>query len=267
MPELPEVEHARRQLARWLARGRIDDVVLRDARILDAGTTPADVVRRLRRRTVERVDRRGKWLRIRLDRGLLFSHLGMTGRWARPRGDDEVRFAKIELHVARGDATRRVVYADARLLGRLVVADEDIPAWATLGPDPLHDGIDPGAFAARLARRRGPIKPALLDQALLAGIGNIQATEGLFFARIDPRRPASSLSRREVGALARGLLRSIEATFAAQDRELSYVNEPGSGNPFTIYGREGGPCPRCRGPLTKIILGGRGTVLCPACQR
>lgn len=267
MPELPEVEHTRRTLARWLPGGVIDAVHVVDPRILDAGATPAAVTRLLVGRRVGSVERRGKWLRIPLDHGALFSHLGMTGRWVRPEGDEEVRFAKVELRLTRRGTSRRVVYADARLLGRFVVADGDIEAWTSLGPDPLHDGIDPDALAARLARRSGPIKPVLLDQAVLAGIGNIQATEGLFFARVDPRRPARDLSRREVGALARGLLRSIEETMAGQEQELAYVNEAGSDNPFTIYGREGTRCPRCRGTLEKIVLGGRGTVFCPECQR
>ena len=267
MPELPEVEHTRRTLARWLPGGVIDAVHVPDPRILDAGATPAAVGRQLVGRRLGTVERRGKWLRVALDRGVLFSHLGMTGRWVRPEGDEEVRFAKVELRLTRRGSTRRVVYADARLLGRFVVADRDIAAWTSLGPDPLHDGIDPDVLAAALARRSGPIKPVLLDQAVLAGIGNIQATEGLFFARVDPRRPARDLSRREVGALARGLLRSIEETMAGQEKELAYVNEAGSDNPFTIYGREGTRCPRCREPLAKIVLGGRGTVFCPGCQR
>jgi formamidopyrimidine-DNA glycosylase len=267
MPELPEVEHARGLLQTWLRGATITGVTVPDPRILDPGAKPGAIVAALTDRRVAGVDRRGKWLRIRLERGLLFSHLGMTGRWVRPLGADEVRFAKVELAVARRGATRRVVYADPRLFGRFVVAERDIEAWSELGPDPLHDGIEAAALAERFARRRTPVKVALLDQTVLAGVGNIQATEALFFARIDPRRPASSLSRREVGALARGILRSIEETFAAQDAELTYVNEPGSDNPFTIYGREGTPCPRCKRPLAKLVLAGRGTVLCGACQR
>lgn len=267
MPELPEVEHTRRTLAGWLPGGVIDAVRVHDPRILDPGVTPAAVARHLVGHRLGRVERKGKWLRITLDRGALFSHLGMTGRWVRPAGDDEVRFAKVELQVTRRGATRRVVYADARLLGRFAIADRDIAAWTALGPDPLHDGIDPDALAVRLARRSGPIKPVLLDQAVLAGIGNIQATEGLFFAHVDPRRPARDLSRREIGALARGLLRSIAETMAQQDADLTYVNESGSDNPFTIYGREGTACPRCRATLSKIVLGGRGTVFCTGCQR
>lgn len=267
MPELPEVEHARRALQGWLAGATFTSVEVVDERILDAGVTAARVRRALVGRRVVGVDRRGKWLRFRLDQGLLFSHLGMTGRWVRPEEDEEVRFARIVLHAARRGRTRRVVYADARLFGRFVVADDDLPAWTELGADPLHEGIDPAALAARLARRRGPIKPALLDQTVLAGVGNIQATEALFFARIDPRRPARDLSRAEVAALGRGILRSIRESIAQQEKELRYVNEAESENPFVIYGREGTPCPRCKRPLDKTVLGGRGTVFCAGCQR
>ncbi len=266
MPELPEVEHARGLLQSWLAGATIERVEVVDPRILDAGVTAARIRRALIGRRVAGVDRRGKWLRVRLDQGLLYSHLGMTGRWGRPDRDEEVRFAKVVLHVTKRGRSRRVVYADARLFGRFLVADVEISAWSALGPDPLHEGIDADALAARLARRRGPIKPALLDQSVLAGVGNIQATEALFFARIDPRRAARDLSRREVAAVGRGILRSIRATLAQQERELRYVNEPGNDNPFTLYGREGCGCPRCGAALEKIVLGSRGTLFCPRCQ-
>lgn len=124
------------------------------------------------------------------------------------------------------------------------------------------------ALHEKLARRKLPIKPTLLDQTVLAGVGNIQATEALYSARIDPRRPARSLSRAEVSALARGLRRSIAKTLKLQEGPvITYVEEAGPDNPFTIYGKEGTPCPSCKRPLAKMILGGRGTVFCAHCQK
>jgi formamidopyrimidine-DNA glycosylase len=103
---------------------------------------------------------------------------------------------------------------------------------------------------------------------VLAGVGNIQATEALFDARIDPRRPARELSRKEVSALARAITRTIARTIALQDGPtIQYVEEAGAPNPFLVYGNEGTPCPRCKRPLAKMVLGGRGTVFCPHCQR
>jgi formamidopyrimidine-DNA glycosylase len=273
VPELPEVEHARRTLEQWLDGARIDAVHVQDARILDDTATPARIVRGLTGRRVTAVARRGKWLRIVLDEGRVFSHLGMTGKWVRAEhGEEARRFEKVRLDVtARGRVKRSVRYLDPRMFGRFVVlkeSDDDLPVWGELGPDPLVDGIDVGALHETLAKRRAPIKPTLLDQSVLAGVGNILATEALFIARIDPRRAARDLSRAEVGKLARGIRRAIDKTLAMQDGEtIQYVEEAGAPNPFTIYGQEGTPCPSCKRPLSKMVLGGRGTVLCVHCQR
>jgi formamidopyrimidine-DNA glycosylase len=273
VPELPEVEHARRTLEQWLDGARIDEVHVHDARILDDGVTPARVVRGLTGRRVSAVERRGKWLRLVLDEGRVFSHLGMTGKWVRAeQGEEARRFEKVRLDVtARGRVRRSVRYLDPRMFGRFVVlkeSDADLPVWSELGPDPLVDGIDVGELHGKLAKRKLAIKPTLLDQSVLAGVGNILATEALFMARIDPRRPARDLSRAEVGKLARGIRRAIDATLAMQEGEtIQYVEEAGAANPFTIYGQEGTPCPGCKRPLSKMVLGGRGTVLCVHCQR
>jgi formamidopyrimidine-DNA glycosylase len=279
VPELPEVEHARRMLEEWLSHARIESVKVQDARILDAGVKPAKVVKALEGRRVTAIERRGKWLRIVLEpaaRGgagaRVFSHLGMTGKWvlARP-ADDALPFEKIRFDVVAGRKRRSVRYVDPRVFGRFVVAEDDapdLPTWRALGPDPLADGVDVDALFAKLAKRKLPIKPTLLDQTVLAGVGNIQATEALFTARVDPRRPARDLSRKEVAALARGIERSIDKTMKLQEGPvITYVEEAGAANPFEIYGREGEPCPRCKKPLSKMILAGRGTVFCTHCQR
>jgi formamidopyrimidine-DNA glycosylase len=276
VPELPEVEHARRTLESWMLGATIDHVSVQDARILDDGTKPASVVRALTGVQVTAIHRRGKWLRIELDSGArLFSHLGMTGKWVLATVDGQtLPFEKVRLDVrtrARRPARRSVRYLDPRLFGRFVVlakGGSDLPVWSTLGPDPLVDGIDLDALAAKLARRKLPIKPTLLDQTVLAGVGNIQATEALFAARIDPRRPARDLSRKEIAALARAITRTIAKTIALQDGPtIQYVEEAGAPNPFLIYGNEGTPCPRCKRPLAKMVLAGRGTVFCTHCQR
>jgi formamidopyrimidine-DNA glycosylase len=269
VPELPEVEHARRMLEQWLDGTRISAVTVHDARILDTGVRPAHVIEALEGRRVQRVERRGKWLRIALDRGAMFSHLGMTGKWVKAPPDDEpVRFEKVRLDVLAGRARRSVRYLDPRLFGRFAAPAADLPIWSELGPDALVDGIDVDALHARLARRKLAIKTTLMDQTVLAGIGNIYATEALFLARIDPRRPARDLSRAETKLLASGLRRSIaKALKTNTGPTITYVEEPGAENPFTIYGNEGSPCPRCKRPLAKMILGGRGTVFCSHCQR
>ena len=202
MPELPEVELARRNLERWLAGRRLTEVQLPPSRIL-RGAKPGPLRALLVGETVRAVERRGKWLRLLLGGGAaLYSHLGMTGKWvARGLSDGPVRFER-----ARFDAGKRSVrYLDPRLFGRLVAARDGglIPEWRALGPDPLVDGLDADGLAEALGRTRRSIKEALLDQTLVAGIGNIQAAEALWRARIDPRLRADRL------AADRGRLRAL----------------------------------------------------------
>jgi formamidopyrimidine-DNA glycosylase len=143
-----------------------------------------------------------------------------------------------------------------------------VPELAALGPDPLHDGIDPARLAAALARSRLPVKVRIMDQAILAGVGNIVASEACFRAHVDARRRASSLSRAEVRRLAGGVLATVRETIAREEGpEIAYVEE-GAENPFLVYGRAGEPCPSCRrGRIRRLVQAGRSTYLCPRCQR
>lgn len=274
MPELPEVEYARQSLERWLKGATLERVRVVDERILDEGESASRILKALAGRRVTAVERRGKWLRIAVDSGVdqavVFSHLGMTGKWVRALEREPVRFEKIRFEVrrrAQSGLLASVAYVDPRLFGRFVFAREDIAAWKALGPDPLHDGVDVAVLRAGLARRKIAVKPALLDQSLLAGIGNIQATEALWFARVDPRKKCPALTRAEVAAIAKGIRRSIRETLALQEGpSIQYIEEAGAENPFTIYGHGGEPCPRCKTRLAKIVLAGRGTVFCPECQ-
>lgn len=268
MPELPEVEFARKQLSRWLKKAEIERAEVVDARILDAKIKASSVEKALTGKSVKSVERRGKWLRIVLDKGKIFSHFGMTGKWVLAENDKPVRFEKIRLLIVQGKKNFSISYADPRLFGRFVVSEKDLAAWSSLGPDPLNDGIDADLLHTKLMRRSLPIKPTLLDQKVLAGIGNIQATEALFYARIDPRRPSNKLTRKETGALVKGMERTIRETLAMQTGPtLKYVEEAGAENPFAIYGHGGEPCPNCGTPLKKIELAGRGTVFCPRDQK
>jgi formamidopyrimidine-DNA glycosylase len=285
MPELPEVEFARRVLDLWTKGRTITRVRIADARVLDDGVKPASIVRTLTGRPIAAVTRRGKWLRFELGEAasgststktkqapLVFSHLGMTGRWQVTTVDaPELRFEKVRLDLARGTEASSLRYTDPRLFGRFAVVAEDLPAWKALGPDPLIDGIDAVVLAKQLARRKkATIKETLLDQTVLAGIGNIQAQEALFRAKVHPERMASELSLREVRVLGVALLETIHATLALTpegETKIVYVEDAGATNPFAIYGREGEPCPRCKKALVKIVQGGRGTIFCAHCQR
>jgi formamidopyrimidine-DNA glycosylase len=277
MPELPEVEVAARNLRRW-TRGRTVRAAEADRTAIVRPAGPRALAPLLGAR-VRNVDRVGKNLLVTLARGReavgLWSHLGMTGKWQRrARGAAPPRFSHARLGLDDGSTLH---YTDMRRFGRLRVVPGarfgDEPLLAALGPDPLRDGVDAAALHARLARLRTPIKVALLDQTILAGIGNIQASEALFRARLDPRRAASSLTRAEVGRLARAILASIRDTLVAFAREgadvgdgsIVYVEENRAANPFKVYGHAGEPCPRRNGTIRRLVQAGRATFFCEAC--
>lgn len=286
MPELPEVEVAARNLRRWSAGRRI-----RRAR---PGAGAGRIFRPAGPRALEAlagarfrdVGRRGKNLLVTLNGGAdsthdraigIWSHLGLTGKWLhRGAADPEPRSARLTIDLDDGS---RLHYVDPRMFGRLRVVPgarfDQLPELKALGPDPLLDGIDPAALHARLSRLRTPIKVAIMDQGLLPGVGNIQASEALFRAGIDPRRPARSLSRQEVGRLAAAVLKSIQFTLSTFAKEgvdgggadIVYVEEQRSSNPFLVYGRAGQPCPRrgkAHAPAADGGRAGKGKAKIPA---
>lgn len=282
MPELPEVEVAARNLRRWALGRRVRDTESdrRAARIFRPATARA--LARLRGARVDEVRRVGKNLLLTLTpaRGQrlgVWSHLGMTGKWVRRRASDPPLPAR-RLSLALDDGTR-LDYVDLRMFGRFRPVPgarfTELPDLAALGPDPLNDGVDADRLFRRLAGVRLPIKVALLDQTVLAGVGNIQASEALFRARIDPRRPARSLSRAEVGRVAAGVGASIDFTLKAfaktgadgGDADIAYVEE-NAPNPFRVYGRASTRCPRCkRADILRIVQAQRSTFFCPNCQK
>jgi formamidopyrimidine-DNA glycosylase len=275
MPELPEVEFAARCLRRWAAGRRIVGAELDPrGRRLFRPDAPAAFARAVAGARVAAVSRRGKHLLLTLEKdrralGVL-SHLGMTGKWLRTAdGQAPPGHSRARLRLDDGGTLH---YQDPRLFGRLRLVPggrfEGVPELSALGPDPLEQGIDLDRLAAMLGRVRLAVKPKLLDQRLLPGVGNIHAAEACFRARIDPRRPARSLTRAEVKRLAEGVLASFRMTLdAEQGPEITYVEEGGE-NPFLVYAREDERCPRCkRTPIRRVVQAGRSTFFCPRCQR
>jgi formamidopyrimidine-DNA glycosylase len=275
MPELPEVEIAARNLRRW-AEGRRVESAQADpaARRLFRPGSAAGFVREVAGRSVESVHRIGKQLLVTLSGNPplgVVSHLGMTGKWVRRGpGDPPPSHSRARLFLEDGAVLH---YRDPRLFGRLRLVPgarfAEVPEVAALGPDPLQAGVDPGRLAAAFARTRRPVKVAMLDQRLLPGVGNIQASEALFRARVDPRRRASFLSRAEVRRLAGAVVASVKEAIAREDGpEVAYVEEPGAENPFAVYARDGERCPRCRrSRIHRIVQAQRSTFYCPRCQR
>jgi formamidopyrimidine-DNA glycosylase len=276
LPELPEVEIAARNLRRWTAGRRIVRIDPDPkARYVFRPSTPAAFARALEGARFGAIRRIGKQLLVSLERdgepvGLL-AHLGMTGKWVRREGDrDPPRFSRARFGLDDGGTLH---FDDLRLFGRLRVVPgarfEELPEIAALGPDPLEEGIDVDRLAEGLARSRLAVKVRILDQAILPGVGNIQASESLFRARIDPRRPSRTLARGEVERLAAAVLESVKESIAREEGpEITYVEEPGAENPFLVYGREGERCPRCRrARIVRVVQAQRSTFACPRCQR
>lgn len=271
MPELPEVEHARRRLLK-LKGARIERAIAHDAIVLGAQKKSA-FCRSVASRSIESVDRRGKSLLVHLSGGAgLALHLGMTGSLvlARPHAARS-RFARVTLDLGEGGA---VHFDDPRKFGRLYagkLADaRRVAKHDSLGPD-ASAIVSARALAARFEGARVAIKTALLDQERVAGLGNIHAGEALFLARIHPMRRAGSLSDREWRRLYAGIQETLARALAELDR-LDESGEPmvyvsaGGENRFLVYDREREPCPRCDAPIGRHVHGGRSTYLCVHCQ-
>jgi formamidopyrimidine-DNA glycosylase len=287
MPELPEVETVRRGLAPVLEGARLSRVEARrpDLRF----PFPEGFVQRLTGARIERLDRRAKYLLAPLDRGdTLVMHLGMTGRFEiAGRGDSAVRPGDFALaqppdprhaHVVfETEAGVTVTFYDPRRFGYMdLIATDRLaqhPWFKGLGPEPLGGCFDAAHLQRAFAGRRQSVKATLLDQRIVAGLGNIYVCEALFRAGIDPRREAGSLTKRRLGVLVkdiRAVLReAIEAggstlrDYASADGALGYFQHR-----FSVYGREGETCQRgpCRGTIERIVQGGRSTFYCPRCQ-
>ncbi len=270
MPELPEVETVRRRLAPHVEGRRIADVEVRDPRLTGA-VDPTTVMRALRGRSVRVLDRRGKYLLIRLDDGTtLISHLRMTGNWLVPVGD-EPPFARATLTLDDGV---RVVYADARRFGTWDHLDDAAAAAylaARLGPEPLDAGFDGGTLREAFHGRQAPVKALLLDQRLVAGVGNIYADEALHRACIHPDVPAGRLRRAQLDVLADAVREALEEGIRQQGASIRDFRDPAGGygsmqEAFRVYGRDGEPCGACGTEIVKTRSAGRGTHVCPTCQ-
>lgn len=276
MPELPEVEFARRALLRWMDGRRVVGAEADPTRVFRGARPPQllEAFGALRGR-LQGLERRGKYLLFTFEggRGLL-GHLGMTGKFVRRPAGHVEPYSRARLHLDSGDV---VHFRDPRLFGRLepVPAAQlhALPVVQALGLDPLVDAAgDKGLTAAQLQEALGSsrqeLKVALMDQGRLAGLGNIHAAEALFRAALHPARKPAGLTPAEWGRLARAIQATLAFAFRlnGEGDELDYLEEPGAKNPFKIYGRAGEPCGKCRAPVASFAQGGRTTHFCPRCQ-
>jgi len=274
VPELPEVETIRRQLEPEVRGRSITGTRVTDG-LLVAPMTPARFAGKLKGRMITGLSRRGKYLRFELDGGdTLVVHLRMTGILTRleenPRNGDQ-RHLRLVLTLDDGSF---LAFHDVRRFGKafLLGAGASDSYWARLGPEPLERSFNPKVLAAIFHGRVRPVKPALLDQQLIAGIGNIYADEALFAALIHPEKPAGSLSGKEIAALTKSIKETLRRAIRLQGSSIdSYRDARGNPgrfqNTFKVHRRAGEPCPRCGTAIEKTRVGGRGTYYCPRCQR
>jgi formamidopyrimidine-DNA glycosylase len=273
VPELPEVETVRAQLEPVLVGRRFDRVEIRDPRVTRP-VEPLEVAAELEGERVTAVDRRGKYLVVRFETGrVLLIHLRMTGTMRHERDGAPEHDPHLRVVVTLDDESD-VIYRDVRRFGTWVLLEpgEEAEYLAVrLGEEPLSRAFTPASLAARLNRRRAPVKAALLDQRAAAGMGNIYADEALWRARIHPLRTAGDLDDEEVKRLHRGVREALKAGIARQGTTLRDYRTPDGAagrmqTALRVYGREGEPCYRCGAPIGKTRAGGRGTWYCPNCQ-
>lgn len=275
MPELPEVETIRRQLDKVAVGRTITKVRIQDP-LLVSPNSPNRIRRTVEGRRIEQARRRGKYLLLGLDSGdTLAMHLRMTGRLHHsPNGQapaDAHRRARFEL-----DDGGTLDFSDTRRFGRVWIVPADHPDpegyWnARIGVEPLERRFTAARLGELLAGRTAPIKASILDQRLIAGVGNIYADEALFQAGVHPTRPAGSLDADEVAALRdaiRDRLRAgIRSGGASIDRYRDTIGKAGTmQDMLRVHRHEGDPCPTCGTTVVKTRVAGRGTYFCPTCQ-
>ncbi len=273
MPELPEVETVRRGLQNALSGAKIESVVLRRKDLRTA--FPKGFAKSLVGRTIKNIERRAKYLLFRLDsEAVMIAHLGMSGRFllslARPK-----HLSKHDHLVITLTDGRCLIFNDARRFGLMTLAsNKEIkkhPLLAHLGPEPMSGDFSTEYLKKKLASRHSPIKTTLMDQALVVGVGNIYASEALFDAGIDPRKPAAAAGNK-AAALVKSIRKTLAAAIASGGSSLrDFVQVSGEGgyfqHRFKVYGREKKPCVTCRTPIEMIRQGGRSTFFCPRCQK
>lgn len=273
MPELPEVETVRRTLAPKVTGQRITRVEVLSPRAVRP-QEPARFVAALTGETITSLDRKGKYLEFHLASGmLLLVHLRMTGRLVVvARNFPLTKHTAVVMEFANG---QELHFIDQRKFGVMELVSETDKAsvgYRNLGPEPLRPDFTVAYLHEILASRKAKIKGILLDQRLIAGLGNIYADEALFRARIHPERSGNSLTDTEIERLHQAICQVIEEGIAHRGTTIrDYVDGEGVGGEFQhylrVYGREGQACPACGEPIRRVRVGGRSSYYCPKCQK
>ena len=275
MPELPEVETIRRQLAPRVAGRTIVEAAVFDP-LWCTPRAPGAVENDLRGERIESIGRRGKYLVMELENErFLVMHLRMTGNFLWVSQDDDLpgrTHLRVRLVLDDGN---RLLFVDQRRFGTGLVIDgrEELDTYLDerVGPEPLAEAFTPAVLARAARGRKAPVKAFLLDQRRVAGVGNIYADEALFRARIHPLRPTGRLRRNEIERLHAGIVEALEAGIERQGASIdNYRDADGARgsmqDEFLIHLREGEPCVRCGRPVVKTVAAGRATYVCRRCQ-
>ncbi len=259
MPELPEVELGAR-LLREASAGRTITAVTTHHAVYARSLPPADAARAAGH-TIADVARRGKHMLATLDDGgILEFHFGMTGEWLPGTQTSPAEpFARLTIDFTDGS---RITLADSRALGTARYHAAGTPVLADLGPEPLSLDFSAARLGESLRRRRGPVKVALLDQGVVAGLGNIYAAEALWLAQISPRARAASIGPERRTRLVQAIRHVLRRAPAAR-----YTDRENGARQWRVYDREGQPCRRCGSPIKRIVQATRSTYYCPHCQR
>jgi formamidopyrimidine-DNA glycosylase len=264
VPELPEVEIARRNLVTWTAGGTIHKVVVSPVYTVEGDLSA------LAGHPVTAWERCGKTLRTRIGAQFgLISHLGMTGKWVKDAPVDRPH-RHVTLHL-NGAQAKRVSLIDPRRFSYMASLPWEAikvhPRWLRLGPDALDSHIDGTLLRQRCGKSRQAWKVKLMDQGVIAGLGNIAVIEMGYRARLHPHRPCVALSMDEWNRLAQAMHDHLAYVLDAEDgEEIRYLGESGAQNPFLCYGRAGESCLRCEQDFIRLTLAKRPTHLCPGCQ-
>ena len=270
MPELPEVETIRRGLIS--GSGEVPSLVHQRITSVDlfwrktvASPDPLKFIQELKGREVIDLSRRGKFLLINLDHGTLIFHLRMSGDLRmQPAGEPTQKHDRLQLNFNSG---WKLVFNDTRKFGRAWLTEDPQKVLSGIGPEPLDPDLTPDKFDAMLQVRSRQIKPLLMDQRFLAGLGNIYTDEALFSAGIHPLRRSDTLTQPEAERLLAAIREVLQQGILAKGASIDWVYRGGDfQNHFQVYKRTGSPCPRCGTPIQHILVGQRSTHFCPVCQ-
>lgn len=273
MPELPEVETVKRTLAQLVVGKKISHVTVSLPRIIQRPAEPEQFQDALAGRTIVDIARRGKFLRIILDGLVLVSHLRMEGRYGvYPASEEVEKHTHVIFHFDDGTELR---YKDVRQFGTMHLfapGDEfEQNPLRKLGLEPLEDSFSSAVLHQLLGKRTTKIKPLLLNQEYVVGLGNIYVDEALHSAGVHPERPAATLTEQEWQKLHQSIKLTLERAVEAGGSSIkSYVNGQGEmgmfQHSFHVYGRQSQPCRNCGSLIEKSVVGGRGTHTCRSCQ-